>query len=135
MARFQLDHNVSHQLALELRRSGHDVVTAWDLGLQEADDDVHLAIAADEARVFITHNGGDFRLLHKAWRRWAQRWRVAEAHAGILVVPQRPLVPIAELAVLLDEFLVTSAGRTRALANELYTYDRTAGAWLHEPVR
>ncbi len=74
MARFQLDQNVSATLALLLRGLGHDVVTTNDAGLLDVDDDVQLLAAAKAARVPITHNREDFRLLHRAWRRWTREW-------------------------------------------------------------
>lgn len=72
MGRFHLDHNVSRQIAELLRVAGHDVVTARELRLEEADDDVHLLAALRDDRVFVTHNGHDFILLHYAWRRWTR---------------------------------------------------------------
>ena len=52
-------------------------MTAWDLGLTAADDDVHLWEAAVTDRILVAHNADDFILLHKAWRRWLAGWHRA----------------------------------------------------------
>ena len=65
MARFLLDHNVSRRLVGELHLLGHDAETARDLGLGRADDDQLLTAATDAGRVLVTHNGQDFRALHR----------------------------------------------------------------------
>ena len=129
MGRFHLDHNVSRRIAELLRNAGHDVVTARELGLEEADDDVHLLAALRDDRVFVTHNGHDFILLHYAWRRWTRFWQVAQPHAGILVVPQVPHLGPVEAARELDRLQ-----RRAPLADELYQYDWQATRdWLRSP--
>ena len=132
MARFLLDHNVSRRLVSELHLLGHDAETARDLGLGRADDDQLLTAATDAGRVLVTHNGQDFRALHRAWHRWSRRWGAREAHGGILVLrPQRPELPVAEAARVLDE----AVGRYQ-LANALFEYTRPPAArWRHEVVR
>lgn len=131
MARFFLDHNVSHRLAPALRRLGHDVVTARDLGLEGADDDQQLTAATDAARVLVTHNRKDFIALHRAWHRWSRRWGVEAAHGGILVLlPQKPELPVAAAARALDEAIT----RYR-VANELLEYTRPPlPRWRHAVV-
>ena len=130
MARFHLDHNVAYRIAMGLSGLGHDVVTAYSLGLDGADDDVHLLASARDDRILVTNNGKDFLLLHKAWRRWSQAWGVARSHAGILIIPQWPhLAP--DLAVQ----AIHSIQARVPLANELYAYDwQTLHDWEHEPV-
>lgn len=127
MARFHLDQNVSVTLALLLRGRGHDVVTANDAGLLDADDDVHLLAAAKAGRVLVTHNRDDFRLLHYAWRRWARDWQVARSHAGILAIPQYPQWSPEHAAVEVDRI------SQRPLTDDLYIYDwRTGQGWVRE---
>ncbi len=129
MARFHLDHNVSHRLGALLRLDGHDVVTAWTLGLSGAEDDVHLSTAADDDRVLITQNGRDFRLLHGAWLRWSAKWRVTAIHAGILIIPQSQALSDVEASREIHALV-----RTTALANELFEYlvGPPAG-WVRDP--
>ncbi len=118
MARFYLDHNVSLHLVPALIALGHDAATARDLGLTGADDDMHLTTASDDGRILVTHDRQDFVLLHRAWHRWSRRWGVTAAHAGILVIPQAPRLPLPDAARELDR----AAGWP--LANELLIYRR-----------
>ena len=140
MARFHLDHNVSSYIAEDLRSRGHDVVTAWDLQLTAADDDVHLWQAAVTERILVTHNADDFILLHKAWRRWLAGWSrvlrqeqvevVAPQHAGILIIAQAPHLLPETAAEELDRLVSSGA----PMADELYLYDWQEGrGWLREP--
>ena len=71
MADAYADHNMSFDIVGLLRHAGHRVVTARDLGLDHADDDVHLLTAAQRGWTLLTSNSKDFRLLHDAWRRWS----------------------------------------------------------------
>ncbi len=128
MARFHLDENVSAGIAARLRDLGHDVVTAADAGLLGADDDVQLLAAAKADRVLIAHNREDFRLLHKAWRRWTRDWQVQRSHAGIFTIPQPPHWPPERAAAEVD-----SIARL-PLTDELYGYDwQTGQGWQREP--
>ncbi len=52
--RFLLDQNRSPQLAVLLRRAGHDAVHTLELGLAAADDDRVLAVADEQDRVLVT---------------------------------------------------------------------------------
>lgn len=129
MGRFHLDHNVSRQVANLLRTSGHDVVTARDLGLEDADDDVHLLAALQDSRVLVTHNRNDFVLLHYAWRRWTRVWQVPQPHAGILIIPQAPHLAPEQAVRELDGIQAQVP-----LVNELYEYDwQMSGAWVRLP--
>ncbi len=139
MARFHLDHNVSHEVAEILQLRGHDVLTAWDLGLITADDDVHLSTAADDTRILVTHNKKDFLLLHKAWRRWPLVWVVAVTraggnvppgaltHAGVVIIPQQPHLRSVDAALAVDSLVRDSFVRGRMLTNEFY-YPENSGA-------
>ena len=100
MAVFQLDHNVSAQLRPLLRLAGHEVYDAREQGLDRVSDDVLLLEAMRAGRVLVTHNEGDFLLLHAAWRRWPVAWGIVPppAHAGILLVPQAPQALPTDLA-------------------------------------
>lgn len=102
------------------------MVTARELGLEDADDDVHLLVALQDGRILVTHNGDDFILLHRAWRRWTQFWRVSQPHAGILIIPQAPHLSPTRATDELDRIQARAV-----LANELYEYEwRTSRDWV-----
>ena len=117
--RFYLDENMEVTVQLALYAYGHDVVTARDRRSLGARDAAHLLVAAEDGRVFVTHNGVDFRLLQEAWR----TWNVPMRHAGILVVPQQRWTA-EETAARLEEFVNSGIDP----ANELY-YWRAGRGW------
>ena len=51
-------------LAQLLRRAGHDVLSAPDVGLSGQDDAVHLTYAVQQDRICLSGNYKDFRNLH-----------------------------------------------------------------------
>ena len=129
MARFQIDHYVSRQIADLLRARGRDVVTARELSHEDAADDVHMLAAIQASRAFVTRNRADFVLLHFAWRRWTAAWRVTQPHSGILVVPQPPHLSPARVA---EELHAIQAAVS--LVNELYEYEWQTGlGWARLP--
>ena len=117
VASFLLDHNLSRHLLPPLRRLGHDALSARDLGLDRVDDDILLTVATDAGRILVTHNGGDFIVLHRVWRRWSRRRGAREEPAGILILPQRPALPNPDAADALNAIAARGA-----LANELFEY-------------
>lgn len=123
MADLYLDHNVSRRIAGLLRDYGHTVATARDLGLDYAGDDEHLLTAAARGWILISHNHGDFELPHDAWRRWTAEWRVADQHAGILLVPQPPHVSPEQAAEIVNDLLSTLS----SLVNALYIWRQSRG--------
>ena len=52
--RFLVDQNRSPRLADALREAGHDAVHTRDLGLERAEDDRLLLLAADEGRILVS---------------------------------------------------------------------------------
>jgi hypothetical protein len=70
----------SDTLAVCLRQAGHRVVTPRDAGNVGIDDPDHLAYAAQQGHVLLTHNCGDFQDLHDDWQAQGQ------THAGIFLV-------------------------------------------------
>ena len=70
--RFHLDEHVANAIAEGLRRRGFDVATAAEAGLLSAQDEEHLAFAASQRRVMMTHDS-DYLRLHQ----------VGIEHAGI----------------------------------------------------
>lgn len=84
MADFYLDHNAKQQIAHELRASGHTALTAISQKRDRASDPENLLTAVRQARIVITYDREDFRMLHDAWT----RWHTTPAHFGILIIPQ-----------------------------------------------
>ena len=59
-----LDEMINPRAARELRARGHDVDAVAERGdLRGSDDSVILAVAADEDRVVVTEDRGDYRRL------------------------------------------------------------------------
>lgn len=79
-----LDENVHPEIAARLRAEGYDVLTAKELGLLGAADEVHLAYAAGSERILFTHDMKDFRVIAT---RWAAEQRL---HSGIVYSRRRP---------------------------------------------
>lgn len=80
---FYADENFPLAVVTELRRMGHDVLTAAEDGRANqrvADEDV-LARATDLKRAVLTINRRDFRLLHQ---------RSQGVHVGIVICTQDP---------------------------------------------
>lgn len=91
MAEFYLDSDVPLLLGRLLRRAGHVVAAARELGLGAATDDAQLLAAVRGGRLLVTHNRRDFTLLHDAWRSWPPAFGLAlPAHPEILVLDQAP---------------------------------------------
>ncbi|MEX2317078.1 MAG: DUF5615 family PIN-like protein [Pirellulales bacterium] len=63
MIRFHLDEHLARLVANALRQHGFDVTRPSDVDLLSADDLTHLAFAASEGRVMVTHDD-DFLRLH-----------------------------------------------------------------------
>ncbi len=75
--RFYADENFPLPVVAELRRLGHDVLTAFEDGRanRAIPDDAVLTRSHKLVRVLLTINRSDFRLLHAA----------GHAHAGIVI--------------------------------------------------
>ncbi|MDD4890207.1 MAG: DUF5615 family PIN-like protein [Phycisphaerae bacterium] len=52
--RLKTDENIHPEVAVALRRRGHDALTVWDQGMRGAPDDDLFAICANESRVLLT---------------------------------------------------------------------------------
>ena len=52
--KFLIDQNRSPRLADQLRQAGHDALHTLDLGLERAEDDELLLLAANEQRVIVS---------------------------------------------------------------------------------
>lgn len=83
--RFLTDEDVFADIAVGLRDRGFDAVSVPEAGRLSEDDLSQLQWAADQNRIVVTFNVGDFVRLHGEWLRSGQ------SHAGLVVSEQRPL--------------------------------------------
>lgn len=82
MTRLLLDEMLSPVIAEQLRDRGHDVVAVTELpALRSTPDDELLAHAAEERRVLVTMNIGDFARIDATWKSQGR------PHAGLMLVP------------------------------------------------
>ena len=102
--RFHLDEHVPRALAVALRMHGHDVTTAPDVGLLEAEDDLHVEHALREGQVIITHDR-DYLALDAA----------GVVHAGIAYCHQQKysVGELLMMCLLIDECLTEEEMRGR----------------------
>lgn len=82
MARLFADENFPYPVVEALRRLGHDVVTAGEVGRagQSIPDDEVLAFAHAQGRAVLTHDRKDFRKLHNP----------GHAHSGLVLCTEDP---------------------------------------------
>jgi len=80
-----LDTDVQKKLARLLRERGFDAISAYEVGHAHLPDPEHLIYAAEQERVLLTYNIGDFMRLYQAW------WNEGRQHAGVVVSRQLPL--------------------------------------------
>lgn len=74
---------MDHDLVDALRLRGIDLETADEAGLRGLADEEHLAFAAQNGRVLVSFNIGDFFALHTDWL------NAGRSHAGIVLAPQQ----------------------------------------------
>lgn len=104
-----LDHNVRRAVAAGLRQRGVDVVTAYEDGEAELDDEPLLARVAELGRVFFTHDD-DFLAI-------ADRWSAAKRpFSGIVYVHQYRLT-VRRIIVELE--LIAKAGDPMDMQNRV----------------
>ncbi|KHD06945.1 hypothetical protein PN36_34180 [Candidatus Thiomargarita nelsonii] len=86
MTRLYADENFPKSIIEELRKLGHDVLTASEAGQanQRIPDTQVLAYATQQKRVVITQNRSDFIRLHK----------IVKIHAGIIVCREDRKYPL-----------------------------------------
>jgi hypothetical protein len=94
------DEHVKAPIVEGLRRRGVDIVTAQERGQRQTDDEILLATATAENRVFLT-NDTDFLRIHGAWM------AAGRSHAGIVYWPQGR--PIGEAIRRIHQHLLQSA--------------------------
>jgi predicted nuclease of predicted toxin-antitoxin system len=79
MLKLLADENVARQKVERLRELSYDIVSIAELGLagKRLPDITVLRLATAQERIVLTHNGSDFKKLH----------RTETSHAGILILP------------------------------------------------
>jgi hypothetical protein len=86
--RVYLDEDVYAAVAAGLRRRGFDVLTTVEASRSGAGDDDQLRFAAEQERVIVTFNRGDFARLH------SEHLQAGNTHAGIVVSAQTGIGPV-----------------------------------------
>jgi hypothetical protein len=79
--RLLLDEQLSPEIAKQMQRRGHDVMSVPEAGLRGHDDAALLIWASSQERAVVTNNIRDFRPLH------ANDLSASTAHYGIILLP------------------------------------------------
>lgn len=127
VARFYLDEDISAELAALLRNAGHNVLTTDEAGPRAYPDSDQMLRAWSDDRILVTHNSGDFFMLHYAWTSWPRAWAIGQAphHAGIATIPQPPRLTHSHAAVMLHQ--LTTSGIE--IENDIVSW-RPSGEWV-----
>lgn len=88
-----------HQdLAETLGEFGFDALATREAGTKGWSDAHQLESAAEQGRILVTCNAGDFTLLHEVRVRWTRRWAIPRPpHGGILIVPNGSRAELGEV--------------------------------------
>ena len=86
MLAFYFDHHVPTAIAAGLRRRSIEVLTAYDDGRAEEDDEILLVRATELRRVLVTHDN-DFHVIARNW------WDAGREFAGIVFAIQERVDP------------------------------------------
>lgn len=79
--RFYIDEQSDKAIARALRQHGADVVRGVDIGLEGADDDIHLEVAVEQQRAIITRDRDFLRLAAEGNPHWGILY--AQQHTGL----------------------------------------------------
>jgi Domain of unknown function (DUF5615) len=122
-----LDENIDRLLGVLLLLLGYDIAYARELHPSHSSDHIHLAFAARTGRILVTHDRGDFQLLHRAWCDWFAEFAALppSRHGGILLLPQSPVLNTSQAATIVHAFLADASPST--LSNRLYEWTATDG--------
>lgn len=133
MTDFYLDENVADALAAELRALGHSVLEARRVRPKGTSDHLQPASAVRLRRFLITHDAGDYLLLHRAFRDWFRDFSEPPVpiQPGILVIEQPPVLEIRSAARLIDSF-VRASPAVEGLAGRYVRWRATSG-WRDDP--
>ena len=105
--RFFTDEDVYGAIAPGLRQMGVDALSTPEAGRLGCFDEDQLAWAANEGRVIVTFNVGDFVAYHCDWLSNARH------HAGIVVSAQRPIGDVLRRLTNLARTIDTEAMKDR----------------------
>jgi predicted nuclease of predicted toxin-antitoxin system len=98
-----LDEQLSPQVAVLLRRAGHDVLAVADRDdLVGCSDRVVFEVASSEGRALVTNNIEDFRPLA------AESLAAGRSHSGLILLPsarRRTRAAVAALAAAIEAIL------------------------------
>jgi len=108
--RYLLDEDMSQRVAEGLRARGVVAISVHEIGRgnQRVPDGEQLEYAAEQGRVFVTYNRGDFQALDGLWRRQGRQ------HPGILWCSERR-IPRHSIGDLIQA-LMAVAGEYSSLA-------------------
>jgi hypothetical protein len=96
---FFTDEDIHGDVAALLRAAGFDAVSTPEAGRMGRDDVDQLTWAAQEGRVLVTFNVGDFARIHHMWLRNGRN------HAGLVVSRQRSIGDLVRRLVRLGRAL------------------------------
>jgi hypothetical protein len=111
VVKLYLDTDVDPLVARQLQARGHDVVSAYEVGMAAAADPAHLAYATRKRRALLTFNIGHFATLYEQW------WHEGRTHWGVLVSRQYQRAEIGDLLWLVENVLTLATEED--LANRL----------------
>jgi hypothetical protein len=80
-----IDEDIHLGVAAELRKRGVDAISTQEAARRTSDDESQLRWAAENQRVIVTFNVGDYVALHAMWLRSGQ------SHFGIIASKQRQI--------------------------------------------
>lgn len=131
MARLYLDENVAVRTIRLMAVYGHDAVWSRSVKPSGTSDHHHVATATLDNRVIVTHNGKHFLLLHRAWHEWFDTFGnpPLASHAGMIFVPQPPIISTDVAVELIAELL--DDPRAGTLANRFLSWTTRSG-WIEE---
>jgi hypothetical protein len=116
--RLLLDEQLSPEIARQLQRRGHDVLSVAETGLRGHDDAAVLIWASGQARAAVTNNIRDFRPLH------ANYLSAATTHYGIVLLPSSKfslrLDALGTIVSALDRLLSEHANPEEFLGREIF---------------
>lgn len=92
------DADVHGGLAAQLRRRGFDVISAYEAGNANLDDEAQLTYAVEQGRALLTCNARHFVPLVAKW------YQAKRSHYGIIVSEQ---LPVGEMVRRVSYFLNT----------------------------
>ncbi|NNM96387.1 MAG: DUF5615 family PIN-like protein [Candidatus Dormibacteraeota bacterium] len=116
--RVLLDEQLSPELARQLQRRGHDVVSVAEEGLRGREDAAVLTWAAIQQRVVAINNIHDFRPLH------AEYLSAGLTHYGIILIASTKfslrLDALGKVVTALDQLLASHPGLADLLGREIF---------------